>query len=163
MKPRSVFVLLLLLPLILSSCRHEVEKQTATSSYTVAEALAETLTVTGGYAAYDDTAVRLYFPESVILATDFAVLYSVRPDDYTEIGVFSFQNDEDLRTAEREMERYLEELKETYLPQAELYERDQKEKLYGAAVRRIGRYVIYTVMSEKEQRPFWKAAEGILT
>jgi hypothetical protein len=156
------FILLSALLLLLSACSPTVETREAQESFSVTEALAKAFPIDGGYAAYDESAVRLYFRETLLLAQDFSVIYSVRPDDYTELGVFRVPDDEDRRSVAREVNAYLSEFKETYLPQAELYDKEQKVKLSDATLRVIGSYVIYTVMSEKEQRPFWKNAEALL-
>ena len=156
------FILLSALLLLLSSCSPTVETRAAQDSFSVTEALANAFPIEGGYAAYDENALRLYFRDAPLLAQDFSVIYSVRPDDYTEIGVFRVADDKYRRTVAREVNAYLEEFKETYLPQAELYDKNQKVKLSDAALRIIDSYVIYTVMSEKEQRLFWKNAESLL-
>ena len=158
-----VVILASALLLLLTSCSSTGEARQSPSALSVTSALAESFPVSGGYAAYDESALRLYFPESCAALQDCAVIYSVRPDDYTEIGVFRLPEETDLRAVTHEVEAYLSEFRETYFPQAELYDKDQKTKLSDAAVRVIDRYVIYTVMSEKEQRLFWKSARTLLS
>ena len=151
-----------LILLSFGSCQSKSTLTPSLHSEDLAFRLADVFPMERGYAAYDPTATALYFPESSDCLREVAVLYSVRPDDYTEIGVFRLQNTSDRAVVTREISSYLQELRETYAPQAELYDPSQIDKLSAASFRVIGSYVIYTVMTEAEQQRFWKTAQALL-
>ena len=151
-----------LILLFFASCQSKNTLNQSLHSEDLAFRLADAFPLEHGYASYDLTATALYFPESTTCLQEITVLYSVRPDDYTEIGVFTLQNADERAVITREISAYLQELRETYAPQAVLYDPSQADKLSAASFKVIGSYVIYTVMTETEQQLFWKTAQALL-
>ena len=155
-----VFVVVLLI-LCLSSCQKEINGSALLSGKSLAYDLSDAFPIEHGYSTYDTDTIRLYFPQSAERLPEITVLYSVRPDDYTEFGVFVLNDCTEEEIVVQEVSDYLKDFRETYAVQAELYDPDQKEKLSDASLRCVNNCVIYTIMSKNEQQRFWKKVKDL--
>lgn len=128
----------------------------------ISDAVMEKIPVSGGYEAYNSDFMQFYLPDILPLVDDYHVVYASAPNDYTEIGIFYVSDPANIDKVENALERYLEQFRTTYLPQAKQYDPAELEKLKDADCDTYGNYVIYTIMRDDAQEICESTIYGIL-
>lgn len=117
----------------------------------------------GEYAEYGDQHLKYEFGDSARGAEDHCILYSVRVEDISEIGVFFASDEKDVKDIAEDCKRYIENIKEDKRAFISSYAPDQLPKLDKAEVRICGNYVMYTVLYPKDSESAYDQIKKRLT
>lgn len=94
--------------------------------------------------------------------TDCRLIYSARSENIDEIGIFLCETDADVAQIRRLCEQYVTTLRDEQRAFVASYAPREAVKLDTATVHVLGRYVVYTVLSEEDTERVIKELENIL-
>lgn len=92
--------------------------------------------------------------------SEYAVYISAVGTNIDEFGVFKVSGDLKPEDAAQQLRDYLQMREDTWMNQ---YTPEERPKLQKAAVKTLGGYVMYAILSEPEQKAAFAAFEGALT
>lgn len=155
----SLVLILALSASLLISCSNAKYKDDLAVS-DVANVIAESVKVDGGYKTLSDDYLSFYFelPNGV---SEKTVVQSIKEQEITEFGVFKTDS-KNVKTLKSAIEQYLEEQKAILVPQVNMYAPEEAPKIEKATVKVFGNYVVYLIMDKDTQDTAYDAVTNLL-
>ena len=154
----SALLLVLLLTLaVFAGCSGDRYKDDCPAEV-ITSSIVKEIPVSAGYLSYGSDFMQFYLTDAVTPVDDYSVVYSSAADNYNEIGILHVKDKKDLETVENAVSAYLAEFRSTYEQQAQLYDKTEQEKLEDASYTVYGKYVVYMILTDADQ----KTCDGVI-
>ena len=161
MKLKQALLFGLILPMLLCGCQKRIYLDTV-GCERLSQAALSALPQTQKFEEYGELQRSLILSDTCKSA-QCRLLYSLPSENIDELGILHAGNDEEAREIYRRTEAYLTDLQENQSAFIASYAPEELPKLEEAEARRMGRYVIYAILSEEDKRAAFSAIEALLT
>ena len=115
------------------------------------------------YAEHGESHLKYEFGDDARVADDICIVYSVKVEDISEIGVFFTEDAERVKDIAEDCKDYLEDMREGKSAFISSYAPEELPKLDNADVRIYGNYVIYAVLDKNAAENVFDEIEKRLT
>ena len=161
MRIKQALLFGLILPLLLYACQKRVYLDTV-GCERLSQAALTALPQTQDFEEYGELQRSLILSDTCKNA-QCRLFYSLPSKNIDELGILHGSSDEEAREIYWRAEAYLTDLQENQSAFIASYAPEELPKLEHAEARRMGRYVIYAILSEEDKTAAFSAIEALLT